>query len=105
MENRPNSSARGYDRKWARTRGRYLQHHKVCEQPGCDAPATDVHHLDGRGPLSPLGHKWINLQALCHPHHSRVTAREQPGGWAAAPPRLRKSASHPGLIDQPSAAS
>jgi 5-methylcytosine-specific restriction protein A len=74
---------RGYDRKWARTRGRYLQLHPTCEQPHCTTSATDVHHLDGLGPNSPRGHKHDNLQALCSTHHKQVTARDQPGGWAA----------------------
>lgn len=96
---RPNSSARGYDRKWARTRGRFLQLHPICQDPaGCTAPATDVHHLDGLGPSGFAGHKHANLEALCHSHHSKRTSSEQPGGWAAAPPRRRPKPSHPGLI-------
>jgi 5-methylcytosine-specific restriction protein A len=58
-----------------------------------------VHHLDGLGPTGPLGHKWVNLQALCQTHHSQITAREQPGGWNASPLRRRPPEPHPGLID------
>lgn len=75
--------ARGYDKKWARTRGAYLYRHPTCEEHGCEKDATDVHHKDGRGPNGPNGHKWANLEALCHSHHSKRTALEQPGGFNA----------------------
>jgi 5-methylcytosine-specific restriction enzyme A len=94
---RPNATDRGYDHKWRRTRGRYLKHHETCEHPGCRAPATDVHHLDGQGPLGSAGHKWDNLQALCHEHHSRLTAVETPAGIAHRGRRLRPVPRHPGL--------
>jgi 5-methylcytosine-specific restriction protein A len=80
---RASASSRGYDVHWRRTRGRYLKHHPVCETAGCTSPAVDVHHLDMLGPNGPDGHRWANLQALCHPHHAQLTARLQPGGWAA----------------------
>jgi 5-methylcytosine-specific restriction protein A len=80
---RPSSTTRGYDHKWARTRGRYLAHHPICEDGNCTAPAEEVHHLDGLGPLGPLGHKWVNLEALCKLHHGRRTAHDQPAGWNA----------------------
>jgi 5-methylcytosine-specific restriction protein A len=80
---RPNATARGYDRRWRRTRRRYLASHPTCEdKSGCGAKATDVHHLDGLGPTGPHGHDPANLQALCHPHHSALTVRDQ-GGFAA----------------------
>ena len=47
----------------------------------CDAPATDVDHIDGLGPQGPAGHDPANLRGYCHPHHSARTARDQPGGW------------------------
>jgi ribose 1,5-bisphosphokinase PhnN len=49
---------------------------------GCVAKATDVDHIDGEGPLGPRGHDWTNLRALCHSHHSKRTARDQPGGFS-----------------------
>lgn len=73
-DTRPTAAARGYDHKWRRTRGRYLQLHPTCEHPGCELAAYDVHHLDGKGPLGPAGHTHSNLQALCHSHHSSITA-------------------------------
>lgn len=82
---RPSSSQRGYDARWRKTRAAYLSLHPVCEdEAGCIEPATDVHHLDGQGPKGERGHDHSNLQALCHAHHSRVTAREQPGGWSTS---------------------
>lgn len=73
----------GYDARWRRTRARYLREHPHCEHPDCRELANEVHHRDGRGPNGPRGHDAANLQALCKPHHSRITAREQPGGWNA----------------------
>lgn len=81
---RPSARARGYDTKWQKTRARHLRVHPLCQHPeGCIERATDVHHLDGLGPKGPRGHDPSNLQALCHEHHSRITATSQPGGWNA----------------------
>jgi 5-methylcytosine-specific restriction protein A len=79
---RPSAAKRGYDAKWRKTRAAYLKAFPICEEEhGCIEWATDVHHLDGLGPMGPRGHDWENLQALCHRHHSEETARSQPGGW------------------------
>lgn len=78
---RPTALERGYDTAWRATSRAYLRRHPTCEEAGCTAAATDVHHLDGQGPLGPRGHDHSNLQALCHSHHSQRTARDQPGGW------------------------
>lgn len=97
-DRRPSAARRGYNARWQRTRARTLSERATCEHEGCDLPATDVHHLDGLGPQGPRGHDPANLQALCHPHHSQVTAREQPGGWAKREPVRRATPRHPGLI-------
>ncbi|MFJ9027576.1 HNH endonuclease signature motif containing protein [Streptomyces sp. NPDC102274] len=85
---RPSPTAKGYNTRWQRTRRAYLQAHPYCECDDCVAQpvllrpiATEVNHLDGLGPLGPRGHDWTNLQAMTKAHHSRHTAREQPGGW------------------------
>lgn len=80
---RGSPAARGYDARWRRTRARYLIATPGCEQPGCTSLAVDVHHRDGLGPTGLSGHDDANLEALCSVHHKRITAREQPGGWAA----------------------
>lgn len=75
-DQRPHSRARGYNERWRRTRAAYLRSHPWCEHEDfCEAGATDVHHLDGLGPLGPRGHDAANLQALCHSHHSTITGR------------------------------
>ena len=75
---RPNSTERGYDTEWRKTRAAFIKAHPYCQdEAGCLAEATDVHHLDGLGPKGPQGHDWANLQSLCHSHHSRITAREK----------------------------
>ncbi len=81
---------RGYNALWERTRAAYLKDHPVCECDDCAALpyeqrplATDVDHVDGLGPNGPRGHDPANLRALLHAHHSRRTARDQPGGWNA----------------------
>lgn len=66
--------ARGYNTKWTKTRAAFLRKHPYCEV--CGIPATDVHHIDGKGPKGKRGHDHRNLQALCHSHHSQITARD-----------------------------
>lgn len=87
-QGRPTPRTKGYGRRWERTRARYLSEHPYCECDDClllpwilRPRATEVHHKDGLGPLGPRGHDWSNLRAMTKSHHSRVTAREQPGGW------------------------
>jgi 5-methylcytosine-specific restriction protein A len=80
---RGSAARRGYGKQWRDTRIAYLAAHPWCAHLGCINPATDVDHIDGLGPLAPRGHDWANLRALCHPHHSQRTARDQPGGWNA----------------------
>lgn len=72
IDTRPAASQRGYGARWRHTRTRYLRSHPDCAV--CDAQATQVHHLDGAGPLAAAGHDPENLQALCHACHSRITA-------------------------------
>jgi len=79
----------GYrDSAWQRTRRAYLRENPYCECAECASLsmllrplATEVNHIDGLGPLGPRGHDWSNLQAMTKAHHSKITAREQPGGW------------------------
>lgn len=53
-----------------------------CCPDGCDRPVTDVHHLDGLGPLGPRGYDPTNWASLAHDCHARVTVREHGGfGW------------------------
>ncbi|MGW7598128.1 HNH endonuclease signature motif containing protein [Streptomyces antimycoticus] len=85
---RPSPTAKGYDARWQRTRAAYLRAHPLCECEECEQlpallrpRATEVNHRDGLGPLAPRGHDWSNLQAMTKAHHSRHTAKEQPGGW------------------------
>ncbi|MDT3395447.1 HNH endonuclease signature motif containing protein [Streptomyces sp. B1866] len=85
---RGSARAKGYDGRWERTRAAYLREHPYCECDDCTTlpellrpRATEVNHRDGLGPHGPRGHDWANLQAMTKAHHSRHTAREQPGGW------------------------
>lgn len=83
-QRRPTARQRGYNAQWERTRRAYLAAFPICQDPdGCLAPAIDVDHIDGQGPLGERGHDWANLRGLCHPHHSKRTALDQPGGWHA----------------------
>jgi 5-methylcytosine-specific restriction protein A len=69
-------SRRGYDRVWTRARRMFLRRHPMCEAPGCNRPAEDVHHVI---PLQKCNNRldFANLQALCHSCHSRVTGEER----------------------------
>lgn len=89
-QQRGTAAQRGYDSTWQRTRAAYLRSHPRCECDDCQAlpygqrpTAVDVDHIDGLGPKGPRGHDPTNLRAMAHAHHSRRTARDQPGGWNA----------------------
>lgn len=78
----------GRGASWQRTRAAYLRAHPYCECDECAAlpavlrpRATEVDHIDGLGPLGPRGHDWTNLASMTKSHHSRKTARNEPGGW------------------------
>ena len=70
----PKSNKR-YGRSWKRIRDRYIAAHPLCEEclkRGVYTSATEVHH---RLPLSRGGtHVDSNLEALCTPCHSKITA-------------------------------
>jgi len=55
--------------KWKAIRKQYLDSHPVCEEPGCGAASTEVHHVDGNTDHN----SYRNLKALCKPCHSRIT--------------------------------
>ena len=85
IDPRPPSQERGYDHRWRRIAKRYLRRHPVCEEDGCNAPATCVDHIDGRGPRG--DNSDANLRALCHSCHSRKTVRHD-GGFGRPVDRL-----------------
>jgi 5-methylcytosine-specific restriction enzyme A len=77
---RGTSVERGYDHRWRKVRAAFIRANPVCQDPeGCIADATDVDHIDGEGPRGDNSPE--NLRSLCHHHHSRRTAEDQPGGW------------------------
>lgn len=78
---RPSAAAQGYGAKWRKLRGAYLKAHPNCEWPGCSQPARDVDHIIAKAQGG--ADEWGNLQALCHPHHSRKTAIHD-GGFGRA---------------------
>lgn len=78
---RPSAHKRGYGADWRSTRATYLERFPFCHYHNCRQYATEVHHLDGQGPKGPRGHDFANLQGLCKPHHAKITAQEQPGGF------------------------
>lgn len=85
------------DKRWRRTRRRYLRENPICEEDGCEELSTDVHHKDGQGHEGPAGHDWSNLEGLCHSHHSKRTAKEKPSGWHRHS-RRSPSERHPGSL-------
>lgn len=85
---RPSPTSKGYDGRWRGLAIAYLRVHPYCECDECEAMpmllrprAIEVNHRDGLGPWGPRGRDWSNLQAMTKAHHSRETARHQPGGW------------------------
>jgi 5-methylcytosine-specific restriction protein A len=76
VERRRGSAARrGYDKTWQAIRAAHLAGHPRCAE--CGAPATEVHHRDGRGPRG--DNRPSNLLSLCRPCHSRSTVQENQG--------------------------
>lgn len=75
---RGSAASRGYDRKWRYIRAQFLHLHPFCvecERDGQVVAANEVDHivaLAGGGT-----HEHANLRALCKPHHSARTMRDQ----------------------------
>ena len=72
---RPDSSKRGYDRKWRKVRGQYLAMNPLCcecLEAGKTEPAFDVDHIK---PLLMGGERldFNNLQSLCRRCHNKKT--------------------------------
>jgi hypothetical protein len=65
-------------RRWKFTRRRVLFERPICEHPGCDRLAVDVHHANGHENFFAMA----GLQALCKKHHGKVTRAEQTGKGA-----------------------
>jgi hypothetical protein len=91
---RPRGESSPYDSRWRARRARYLREHEHCECEDClripkagRPVATDVHHV--RGVVSGEDERDEDLLALAHGHHSRETARLQPGGFNAFAKRER----------------
>ena len=83
---RPGTSKRGYSlASWRRLRLAVLMEENFCRHcanNGRTVAATDVDHINGHdGPESVAFWDRENLQALCHPCHSRKTAKEKGGRW------------------------
>jgi len=74
---RPSPSARGYDAQWRKLRDQFAAAHPICAVPGCGQPTHDVDHVISVRDRPDLRLCWANLRALCKPHHSERTAREQ----------------------------
>ena len=77
---RARSGTPGYGHRWQRIRNAYIREHPTCEHAGCIAPATDVHHRDGRHPSEPGANDWTNLEALCRSCHRRITEHSKKNG-------------------------
>lgn len=69
---RPHAAARGYGATWRKLRLMVLRREPLCRR--CGAAALDVDHIIPRRRGGPDSLE--NLQALCHPCHSRKTATE-----------------------------
>lgn len=85
---------RGYGPKWQRFSIAFLKARPYCEgmqaegepelhDSKCEGKATEAHHLDGKGPSGPRGFDRSNLRPVSRPCHKAITARDQPGGFAA----------------------
>lgn len=100
-EARRTAAERGYDARWRRRRKRYLRDHPTCCLCGDPSEVPDHHPLSReqlleQGVDNPDADEY--LRPLCTPCHNKETAKHQPGGWAAAPPRRRPPEKHPGMV-------
>ena len=87
-DNRPNSSARGYDHKWSKYREQYLKHHPLCVmclEQGKYTPATVIDHIKPveNGQSDPLFWVASNHQPLCRDCHSYKTRVIDQRGFGA----------------------
>jgi 5-methylcytosine-specific restriction protein A len=74
---RPSAARRGYDADWRRFRAAFLGSHPQCSHPACCEPATEVDHIRSVRERPDLRLDPGNVRALCKPHHSARTARDQ----------------------------
>ena len=87
-ENRPSSSARGYDKRWSNKKSKddlgtgvrdlYVQAHPVCEdceKRGETKAVEEVHHIKKVADQPDHLLDETNLMSLCKSCHSRRTAR------------------------------
>jgi 5-methylcytosine-specific restriction protein A len=84
---RGTAAQRGYGSRWQRLRLAVLAERPLCEDcklRNVVAEATEVDHIDGKGPLGPRGYDLDNLRPLCKRCHSRKTARDN-GGFGRTP--------------------
>lgn len=75
---RPNSTARGYDRKWNKFRESILNERPLCQdclEAGLTSPANEVHHIKKLREAPELRLEPSNVMCLCKACHSRRTAR------------------------------
>lgn len=77
---RGTAAQQGYGYAWQQLRLRVLHDEPYCRHclaDGRAVPATDVDHITPREQGGTDDRS--NLQPLCHPHHSRKTARDDGG--------------------------
>lgn len=70
---RPNSTARGYNHRWAKERSAYLAINSTCVM--CSAPATVVDHITPHKGDDHLFWDQSNWQPLCSHHHNSTKQR------------------------------
>lgn len=79
---RGSAHARGYNRRWARERKRWLAEHPFCvdcEEEGITTMGTEVDHIKPHRGDMQLFWDRSNWATRCKPHHSAKTAREDGG--------------------------
>jgi len=77
-QRRGSAASRGYGRRWQKVRAVFLAEHPVCQcdDPECQRPATEVHHVRPHRGDYDLFWDPANWQGLTKECHSRLTARE-----------------------------
>ena len=72
-----NPGRSSYGARWRRLRDAYIAEHPDCEEPECDSPAVEVHHLDHAAPGDATFFDWDNLGSRCTRCHRRASRRRR----------------------------
>jgi hypothetical protein len=91
---------------WRKRSRAYRRRHPICEEPGCENPSQEVHHIDG----DTSNNADSNTRAVCKHHHGLINLQpyvkrdtmKKAGGVTTTPrgPDAREPVVGGGLLDR-----